>query len=428
MMEDKTMQTDIAIIGAGPGGMQAAIDLGSSGIDTVVIDPNPGHPEAPDGIVTIPRRSYIFGQGNCGNPAGVADWSDKAESPLHDMLMAGRKTIGKMHWDDLLGYNFTRKVFWGLMLDGVKHAGAKVMRSTVTDVSREQAGMVVKTEHEEIHAKAVIYAAGIRGNSGLAQKLGLGVPPAVNGIFGDYTYDGEWESPELCFLFNLELVTGYFWCAYARKAKRVSIGIMDESKHAPKDLIFRFANTGIIPELKGNVPKDLDIQSGRLGVVPHLKDAWPVARTAPRVISIGEATGQIGSYIYEGLFAARYEGKIAAKILVDISKNDAWADYSRYKRYEADVKVLDDYFLKMARMQHYAMYHGGTNGQIALEAYLKAFNEHDKVVADAMRVQYLEFSNMGRFEIGLFGSILAHVPFFDKLAVTASLVAARMQK
>jgi flavin-dependent dehydrogenase len=424
------MNVEVAIIGAGPAGMQAAIDLGHAGVDCVLIDPQPGIPEAPDGIVTIPRRSHVFGQGHCGHPAETrVDWVEKAEAPLHDMLMAGRRVVGKMHWDEILGYNFTRRSFWALMLDGVKQQNVPVLEAMVTGVEKNGNGITIETTNGIVNAKAAIHSAGIRGDSKIAMKLGLGIPPVVHGIFGDFPFDGEWKSPELCFLFNLDLVSGYFWCAYATKAKRVSIGIMNEARLSPKELIYRFANTGLIPEIKDRVPKDLDIQSGRLGVIPHVKDStWPVARTAPRVIAAGEATGQIGAYIYEGLFAARFEGRAAAKVLADVKKNDAWSNPSQYKRYEAEVKILDDYFLKMSRMQHYAMYHGGTSGQLALEAYLKAFNAQDKSVSDAMKAQYLEFSNMGRFEIGLFGAIIANVPFLDKLAVTASLVTARMQK
>ncbi len=423
------MNVDVAIIGAGPGGMQAAIELGQAGVECVLIDPRPGKTEAPNGIVTVPRRSHVFGQGHCGQPEGSPDWVEWAESPLHDMLMAGRSVVGKMHWDEIIGYNFTRGVFWGLMLDAVKRLHVPIIEAAATDIARDGDRFDIETTGERVNAKAIVYAAGVRGDTSLARKLGLGVPPTVHGIFGDFPYVGEWTSPELGFLFNLNLVTGYFWCAYARRAKRVSIGIMNERCLAPKELIHRFANTGIIPEIKDKVPADLDIQEGHLGVVPHLKEStWPVARTAPGVIAVGEATGQIGAYVYEGLFAARYEGKAAAKVLASIKKDGAWGDASRFKRYEAEVKVLDDYFFKMGRMQHHAMYHGGTQGQTALEAYLKAFNEQDKLVSDAMKAQYLEFSDMRRFEIGLFGAIIAKVPFFDKLAVTASLVAARMQK
>jgi len=230
------------------------------------------------------------------------------------------------------------------MLDAVKRLHVPIIEASATGFTRESDGVTIETTKEPVKARAIIFAAGVRGDTTIARKLGLGVPPTVHGIFGDFQYDGEWTSPELGFLFNLDLVTGYFWCAYARKAKRVSIGIMNEKCLAPKELIRRFANTGIIPEIKDKLPADLDIQEGHLGVVPHLKEStWPVARIAPGVISVGEATGQIGAYIYEGLFARRYEGKAAAKVLADIKKDGAWGDASRLKRYEAEVKVLDDY-------------------------------------------------------------------------------------
>ncbi len=322
---------DVVIIGAGPAGMQAAINLASSGVPVAIIDPEPGLPEAPEGVVTIPARSHVFGTGPCGQPANVDDWLPLAEGPLHDMLMAGRRTMGKMHFSQVIGYNFTRRVFWGLMLDAAKACGASVIKGMVTRANRDADGVMVYLDGgRELRSKGVILATGIRSGVDVAMGLGIGTPDRVHGIFTDFPFDGEWANPELGFLFNLDLVPrGYFWVGYARKNKRVSVGIMNEERHASHDLIYRFARTGIIPELK-DIPDGLPIQEGVLGAMSHVRGGgWPIAITAPRVISIGEASGMIACYIYEGLFAARYEGMVAATVFKRVHDSDSWSDASK---------------------------------------------------------------------------------------------------
>ncbi|MHA1369184.1 MAG: FAD-dependent monooxygenase [Promethearchaeota archaeon] len=112
-----TLETEVAIIGAGPGGMQAAIELSKAGVDTVLIDPSPGMPEAPEGCVTIPCRSEKFGEGPCGTPTGIPAWENQAETPMKSLVMGGPRVIARWDSPKILGYNFTRGRFWALMLD-----------------------------------------------------------------------------------------------------------------------------------------------------------------------------------------------------------------------------------------------------------------------------------------------------------------------
>ena len=425
------MKKDIVIIGAGPGGMEAAIHLGQSGLDVALIDPRLGSPEGPQGILTVAKRSSIFGKGDCGQPSMEKDWVKHSEGPLNNMMIAGRRTIGKLNSGETLGHTFTRKQFWELMLDAARSTSAEAIQDEVIEAEQDDKGVTVKLKNgDPIKAKGVIYAAGVRNGSRIARQLGLGTPPVVHGIFGDIQFDGDdWNSPELCFLFNLELVNhGYFWAAYGRKSNIISIGILD-NKPPDEKLIQRFANTGIIPEIKNKVPSDIKLETGTLGAVSHKKSSgWPVKSHARRVLGIGEAIGAISTYVYEGVFHARYLGMMAARRFIQISKTNAWHDLQQYQAFDDDWKRLDDYLMHMARMQHHAMYHGIKNGQIALEAYLKAFNKEKGVAVENMVTQYLEFSNMRRYELPLFGAILNHVPFLDKLGVTSAMLAARMQK
>ncbi|MHA1679595.1 MAG: NAD(P)/FAD-dependent oxidoreductase [Promethearchaeota archaeon] len=429
MSERAGMEADVAIIGGGPGGMQAAIHLALEGVDVLLIEPRLGAPEAPGGVVTIPRRSKIFGEGFCGHPHVVDDWSLEAECVLDRMMLAGRHVIGEWDAKEVLGYNFTRKKFWNLMLDGARRAGARVLDARVTRARKNDSGIMLETTAGPVDAKAVIYAAGVRGDPDLPRQLEIGTPTTVHGIFTDFKWDGAWNSPPLCILFNLDLVpSGYFWCARAEKSGRVSIGILNEGGKVDPKLLYRFARTGIIPEIKA-LEDGLEIEEGQLGAISHVKtNHWPIQITSPRVISIGEASGMIASYIYEGIFAARYEGMIAARVMARVAKEEAFGNFKKIKEYESTVKRIDNWVLHLTRQQHHAMYHGGNNGLIALEGYLKGFNENHKIIVGAMREQYVNFSNFSRYEFGLFKAILSHVPLFSKLAVTASLVSARMQK
>ncbi|MBD3187996.1 hypothetical protein GF325_14260 [Candidatus Bathyarchaeota archaeon] len=420
---------DVAIIGGGPGGMQAAIELGTKGIDAILVDRQVGKPDAPDGIVTIPRRCEMFGQGPCGHPEGSGEWSDAAEGPLHDILLAGRKNLGIWHSDENLGYNFRREAFWSQMLQSVKDLGIETVDTTITAARKQENGVILESAGGEINAKLVIYAGGVRGDDRLPGELGIGQPPVVHGIFTNYEFDGIWNSPELNVLFNLDLVpTGYFWCAYARKSKMVSIGILNESSQVDPSTLRKFTNAGIIPELK-EAPATFQLESGTLGAVSHVKSSgWPVKLTSDRVINVGESSGMIASYIYEGIFSARYEGMTAARVMSRILEEGNDADPTATRSYEELVDKLNDYVLHISRQQHHAMYHCGSNSRITIESYLKGLKAENKHIINALREQYLRFSNYSRFELGLFKAIISNVPFLNKLSVTGSLISARMKK
>jgi len=412
--------------------MQAAIELGTAGINTILIDPSPGKPEAPDGLVTVAKRNHVLGAGDCGQPNGGNDWINSAEGPFQTIMIAGRHVASRWNSPDVLGYNFTRETFWSLMLAAVEQAGVTILAATVTGASRDGSGVVLETTAGNVAAKAVIYAAGNAGlisNAGLIKDLGLSLPALSHGIFANIVFDGEWKSPDICFMFNMELVhAGYFYAAYGKKSSKVSFGIMNDT---PTDtaLVQRFICTGLVPELQG-VELPAEFIKGTLGSVSHVQGGhWPVPVVGPRVIAIGEATGAIGSYIRSGLFESRFQGHLAARVMANASNKGDLGSPGALKAFEQEFKAFDDRVLRYSREQHYAMFHAGSGdaGNLVLDSYLKAFNNRTPVVIEAMKTSYLEDVSMSRFEIGQFGAIISNVPFASKLGLSAHLVAARMQ-
>jgi flavin-dependent dehydrogenase len=262
------------------------------------------------------------------------------------------------------------------------------------------------------------------------KDLGLCLPTLSHGIFSNIVFDGEWKSPDICFLFNMELVqAGYFYAAYGKKSSKVSFGIMND---VPTDtaLVQRFIGTGLIPELQ-DIEIPTEFISGTLGSVAHVQGGsrWPVPIVVPRVIVIGEAAGAIGSYIRSGLFESRFQGHLAARVMVNASKKGDLGSLGTLKPYEQEFKAFDERVLRYSRQQHYAMYHAGSAdaGNTILDSYLKALNSRNSTVVEAMRTSYLEDVSMGKFELGQFGAIASNIPFASKLGLSAHLVAARMQ-
>lgn len=429
-MVENVAETDIAIIGAGPGGMQAAIDLARYDIDVILIDKSLGKPEAPDGCVTIARKSYILGNGHCGAPKGVEDWCKEAECALHAVTMAGRNVKGVLESDEVLGYNFTREKFWSLMLDAAMKSGSTLMEAEVTKGKVNDDGVNLETTNGAIKAKAVIYAGGVRADPALPRSLGLGVPPTVNGLFGVFNYDADWNESLINILWNQDIVPqGYFWCGVMPKSKKISVGIMNE-KAIEEAWVYRFLQSKVLPVLKEIAPEKLDLQQGVLGAVSHLSsNTWPVVHTQPRVIAIGEGVGAISCYVYSGIFESRYQGQVAANVLRGIKMDRAWDDASKYKQYESEWQPLNQKILRDTRKNHNASYHHGSNSTLITNGYCKALKQKNNAAVESLLGSYLYFESMAsKYELGLFNAIAGNIPLMSKIPVTANLLQAKMQK
>ncbi|MHA1849322.1 MAG: NAD(P)/FAD-dependent oxidoreductase [Promethearchaeota archaeon] len=423
-------ETEVIILGAGPGGMQAAHDLSRNGIDNILIDKSPGVPEAPIGCVTIPRRSKIFGHDSCGalgNPE-TRHWETEAECEVKSLIMAGPKVIGRFKSREVLAYNFSREKFWQLMLKAVKDAGSKIVKAEALSGVNDKDKVILKTDLGEISAKALIYSAGIRTDPQLPDSLGLKRPPVVHGLFGSYKYDGEWLDPPLSVLWNQNLIPhGYFWCGLLPKSRIISIGIIN-NKPVEERLLRKFINSGMIPSLKKNKPDEIQLEVGVLGAVSHVNTReWPVPQVINRTIAIGEATGAIASYIYEGIFASRYQGHVAANVLSEIKNKNSWNELKEYKKFLQAWKPLDNNILHFTRVSHYGLYHGSFGTYIS-DGYSKALNKRNRAVVDSIKANYLKFEHLSKYELGIASAILSNVPFLMKFGISTSFLTARMQK
>ncbi|MFX0102216.1 MAG: NAD(P)/FAD-dependent oxidoreductase [Candidatus Hodarchaeota archaeon] len=423
-------KADIVIIGAGPGGMQASIDLARHDIDVILIDKSLGKPEAPDGCVTIARKSYILGNGHCGTPSGIPDWSKEAECDIYTVTMASRNVKSALESEEVLGYNFTREKFWNLMLDAAMNLGATAIETEVIKGEVRNDGVTLETSDGSIEAKAVIYAGGVRSNPELPRSLGLGVPPTVHGLFGIFDYDAEWNEPYINILWNQDIAPqGYFWCGVMPKSKKISIGIMNETP-VKEAWIYQYLQSKVLPILKEIAPEKLELQRGELGAVSHLSsNHWPVKHARSRVLGIGEGIGAISCYVYSGIFESRYQGQIAAQVLRGIKMDGAWDNAARYQQFESEWQPLNHNILRDTRKNHNASYHHGSNSVLITNGYCKALKQKNSAAVESLLGSYLYFESMAsKYELALFNAIQSNIPLMNKIPVTANLLQAKMQK
>jgi thioredoxin reductase (NADPH) len=119
---------DIAIIGGGPAGASAAIFTAKAGKQTIVLDEDDG----------MTQYAWIK------NHYGVAD----VEGP--ELLEVGKEQATTL--------------------------GAKITKTQVTDIVKQQGGFKLVTSEGDFEAKVVIFATGEKIS--LAEKIGLEIKPA----------------------------------------------------------------------------------------------------------------------------------------------------------------------------------------------------------------------------------------------------------
>ncbi|MEY2192791.1 FAD-dependent oxidoreductase [Neobacillus sp. BF23-41] len=144
---------DVLIVGAGPTGASAALFTAKAGKKTLVIDNDK----------SVTKRAWIE------NHYGVAEITGP------DLVETGKKQASKF--------------------------GAEIVQATVSNISKTESGLIVKSDQGEYEAKHVILATGMSVD--LAETAGLqtkpGTEPRIKTIFdvdaaGKTNIDGIWAA------------------------------------------------------------------------------------------------------------------------------------------------------------------------------------------------------------------------------------------
>jgi digeranylgeranylglycerophospholipid reductase len=295
---------DIAIVGGGPGGMQAAHHLAQAGFDVVVFEEHTaaGDPVHCTGILAaeafdefdVPRSAFLNSLTTVQfyGPSGAAI---EYSTPEVEAIVIDRRTF-----DQALGQRAER-------------AGASVQvgqRITDVQISDDCATLTTST-HRRINARACVLACG--ANYALQRRLGLGMPamhlqsaqlelPAAEPGYVEVHFGSE-VAPK-----------GFAWAVPVFRGNQTfaRIGLMCERD--AREYFDKFL-ARISPRWKTGAFDCLD--GGR---APRTKmlPLGPIEKTyATRVLAIGDAAGLVKATTGGGIYYSLLSGTIAAETLIE---------------------------------------------------------------------------------------------------------------
>ncbi len=332
-----TIQCDVLVVGAGPGGSMAARAVAENGVEVIFIEE---HPVA--GTPVFCAEGLSIG--------GIHDGGLVAELPyvsqqitMARIVAPNGNTVG-LTSEDWTGYTLNREVFDKTLAENAEKAGARLMTDTRATGVIMNGGQVVGVravhngEDIEFMAKVVI---GADGHWSITRRSA-----GLDRYFRDYVTCAQYQ------LGGLDLETpsvNEFWMG---------------EKYAPGGYAWVFpkgrevANVGLGVRVKHTKPaieylKDFIARDPRFRNAEILKKnggICPVSGTLDRIVAdglmlVGDAAGQLIPMTGAGIHSAIEAGKMAGRVAAEAVKE---GDVSE-KRLSAYRAEFDEYWGKRIR-------------------------------------------------------------------------------
>jgi len=320
------IETDVLVVGAGPGGSAAAYHLARHGVDVTLVDRS-----------AFPREKV------CGDgltPRGVAamlkmgiDPDEPGFERVGGLRVYSRETMIELPWPELQswpGYGLvrTRHDFDALLVARAQKAGARLLERTEALAPTVAEGWVrgatIRAPEDEgapteVRARFVIAADGAA--SRFAKPVGvvrdetrpLGI--AARRYFRTPYHPGPWLESWLDLWEGDRLLPGYGWL-FPVAGGRVNLGagllntFKDFKEISAQRLFSAFAK--MLPPSLGISD---DMAEGRLlsGPLPMGMSRSPQA--VPGMLLVGDAAGVVSPFSGEGISYAMETGEIAAELV-----------------------------------------------------------------------------------------------------------------
>jgi len=334
---------DVAVVGAGPAGTAAAIELARAGRDVVLLDK-----------ATFPRDK-ICGDGLTAgalrileslglDPATVASWQ-----PVDDVVVvspSGREVVFPLpRGDGRYAVVARRAELDAALVDLARSAGVRVREGQAVVGAAERPDRVVLDVEGsgELHARYAIGADGmwspLRKHLGVATEGYRGEWHAFRQYFLDV---GPRASSQLFVWFEPDLLPGYAWSfPLPGGGANVGFGIQREGGKVARvqDMKALWPDLLARPHIRAVLGPDARPES------PHR--AWPIpARvddirlTSRRTLFVGDAAAATDPMTGEGIGQALLTGRLAAQA-IGAGGLDAAAVTSTYERLVRDALFAD---------------------------------------------------------------------------------------
>ena len=328
------LQCDVAIVGAGPAGIAAALTLRKSGYDVVVVDKAtfPRDKCCGDGLTTGALRvleELEF------DPNTVPSWTVCEDVRLRSP--GGREMHMPLpHGAGQFAAITPRIELDNALVEQAKHAGASVLEGhafiAIDNSSRDFATIEVENIGT-IRAKFVIAADGmwspVRKALGLSQSGYLGEWHA----FRQYATNVTGTSKDrLHVWFDKDLLPGYAW-SFPLKGGRANVGfgILRGGKYSVQEMKDLWPNLLQRPHIREAL--------GATAVMEDRHTAWPIpARvttatlSSGRVLFIGDAACVTDTLTGEGIGQALLSGQLAGQAIIKTGNREASIARRNYEK------------------------------------------------------------------------------------------------
>jgi geranylgeranyl reductase family protein len=307
----RTVTTDVVVVGGGPAGSSAAIELVRTGRRVAIVDKAtfPRDKCCGDGLTTLALRELeVLGF----DPGAVPDWFD-----VDDVVL--RSPSGRAVDLPLPGTGRYAAVAPRLQLDDAlvelaRTAGVDVHEGCrVADVTQDDESVTVRSGSTTFRARYVVAADGMW--SPVRKALGLDQPGYLGEWHGFRQYAGDVTGPaarQLFVWFEPDLIPGYAWSFPLPGGRaNVGFGVLRDGSRRTGTMAALWSDLLQRPHVVAALGEGFSME-GR-------HTAWPIpARvdeavlSSGRVLFVGDAAGATDVMTGEGIGQALLTGRLAA--------------------------------------------------------------------------------------------------------------------
>ena len=324
-----TIETDVLVVGAGPGGSAAAYHLARSGLDVTVVD-----------RASFPREKV------CGDgltPRGVKamlrmglDADDPGFERVEGLRVYSRHASIELRWPELddypsFGLVRTRHDFDELLARRAQAAGARLMEHTeaLAPVWNDGwvAGATLRSSDErgseptEVRARFVLAADGaasrFASQAGVKRNVDRPLGIAARRYFRIDRRPGPWLESWLDLWDGDVLLPGYGWLfPLADGTVNIGAGMLNTFKGF-QDISAQRLFDAFVAMLPASWGVGEETATGRVlsGPLPMGFNRTPVAR--PGLLLLGDAAGIVNPFNGEGIAYAMESAEVAAELVSD---------------------------------------------------------------------------------------------------------------